>query len=115
MSDSSKAEGQLIQGQLHKARRAEVPNLAEVRKYQEMFYEFLDDRRIEIMEINRINEILAINACVVLDVINNDSPSLSDPRGFCSPVKSTEIKRFENMLREVFGPDIGPCTTAWSD
>ena len=44
MSDSSKSEAQVIQAQLHKARRAAVPNLAEVRKCREKFYEI---RRFE--------------------------------------------------------------------
>ena len=56
MSDSSKAEGQVIREQFREACRAEVPNLADVRKCREIFYEFLVDRTLEIMEADRNKE-----------------------------------------------------------
>ena len=53
MSDSSKTEAHVIREQLLEACRAEVPNLAEVRKYRKIFYEFLADRTLEILEADR--------------------------------------------------------------
>ena len=115
MSDSSKAEGQVIQGQLHKARRAEVPNLAEVRKYRQIFHEFLVDCTLEILEADRNKEILQIKLSVDFDVICNDSAVPNWQRGICSPIKTDEIRRFENAVRKVFGNAAKPCTTAWND
>ncbi|MDX2412978.1 MAG: hypothetical protein QNK16_11430 [Woeseiaceae bacterium] len=113
MSDSSKAEGQVIQGHLHKARRAEVPNLAEVRKYRQIFHEFLVDCTLEILEADRNKEILRIKLSVDFDVICNDSPVPNRQRGICSPIKTDDIRRFENAARKVFGNVAEPCTTAW--
>ena len=113
MSDSSKAEGQIIQGQLHKARRAAVPNLAEVRKCREKFYEFLVDCTLEILEADRNKELLRIKLSVDFDVFSNDSPVPNKQRGICSPIKTDEISRFENAVRKVFGNVAEPCTTAW--
>jgi len=113
MSDSSKSEAQVIQEQLHKARRAAVPNLAEVRRCREKFYEFLVDRTLEILEADRNEEILRIKLSVDFDVISNDSPVPNKQRGICSPIKTDEIRRFENAARKVFGNVAEPCTTAW--
>ena len=115
ISDSSKSEGRVIQEQLHKARRAEVPNLTEVRKCREIFYEFLVDRTLEIMEADRNKEILRIKLSGDFDVISNDSPLPNQQRGICSPIKTGEIRRFENAVRKVFGNNAEPCTTAWND
>ena len=113
MSDSSKSEAQVIQEQLHKACRAAVPNLAEVRKCREKFYEFLVDRTLEILEADRNEEILRIKLSVDFDVISNDSPVPNKQRGICSPIKTGEIRRFENAVRKMFGNVAEPCTTAW--
>ena len=114
MSESSRAEAQVLREQLHRARRAEVPNLAEVRKYREMFYEFLVDRTLEIMEADRNESTLRIKVSVDFDVIRNDSPRFSASRGLCSPVKTQEIRQFEEAARKVFG-DVEFCGTAWRD
>ena len=114
MSDSSNTEAQVIQERLDKARRATVPNLAEVRKYREMIYELLVDRTLEIMEADRIEEILRSKADIDFDVISNDSPYLSAPRRFCSPVKTVYMRQFEKAVRRVFG-DCEFCETAWRD
>ena len=112
MSISSDTEAQILHEQLIKARRTKVPDLAEVRKYREMFYEFLVDRTLEIMEADRNEEILRMKGGVDFGVISNDSPCLSAPRGLCSPVKTREIRQFEEAVRRVFG-DIEFCETAW--
>ena len=114
MSESFRAEAQVLREQLHKARRAEVPDLAEVRKYREMFYEFLADRTLEIMEADRYESAPRVKVSVDFDVISNDSPGLSASRGLCSPVKTEEIRQFEKAARKVFG-DVEFCGTAWRD
>ena len=114
MFDSIKIEAHAILEQLLEARRAEVPNLAEVRKYRKIFYEFLVDCTLEILEANRNEETLRIKLSVDFNVISNDSPCLSAPRGLSSPVKTDEIRRFENQVKEVFGNGAEPCTTAWN-
>ena len=113
MSDSSRAEGQVIQEQFRDACRAEVPNLTDVRKCRKIFYEFLVDRTLEIMEADRNKELLRIKLSVAFDVISNDSPVPNKQRGICSPIKTDEIRRFENAARKVFGNVAEPCTTAW--
>ena len=113
MSDSSKAEGRVIKEQLQKARRAKVPNLAEVRKYRQIFYDFVVDRTLDILEADRNKEIFRIKLGVELDVISNDSPVPNKQRGICSPIKTDEIRRFENTVRKVFGNNTKPCSTAW--
>ena len=113
MSDSSKTEAHVIREQLLEACRAEVPNLAEVRKCREIFYEFLVDCTLEILAADRNEETLRIKASVDFDVISNDSPVPNKRRGICSPIKTDEIRRFENAVRQVFGNDTKPCTTAW--
>jgi hypothetical protein len=113
MSDSSKAEGQVIREQFRDACRAEVPDLTDVRKCREIFYEFLVDRTLEIMEADRNKELLRIKLSVDFDVISNDSPVPNRQRGICSPIKTDDIRRFENAARKVFGNVAEPCTTAW--
>ena len=93
MSDSSKAEGQVIREQFRDARRAEVPNLTDVRKCRKIFYEFLVDRTLEILEADRNKEILRIKLSVDFDVICNDSPVPNRQKGICSPIKTDEIRR----------------------
>ena len=114
MSESSRAEAQLIWEQFQRALRAEVPDLSEVRKYREVFYEFLVDRTLEIMEADRNERTLRVKVSIDFDVISNDSPRLSNPHGLCSPVKTEEIRQFEEAVRKVFG-DVEFCGTAWRD
>ena len=79
-----------------------------------MLFDFLVDRTLEILEADRNEEHLRISAGVDFDVISNDSPCFSAPRGFCSPVKTEGIRQFEKAVREVFG-DVELCETAWRD
>lgn len=45
-------------------------------------------------------------------VIETKEPSMSPPRGICSPTKTAEIRKFENSAKVVFG-DVESSTTAW--
>lgn len=113
MSEAHKDEFDAVLEQLDNARRATVPDLAEVRRCREMFYAFLIDRSIELLEAERNEAALQARVGVRFDVRSNDSPTLSAPRGLCSPVKSGEIRQFENLVRKVFGNSAERCTTAW--
>ena len=113
MSNPHIDEFEAIREQLDNARRATIPDLAEIRKYREMFYEFLVDRTLELMESERNEEALRIKVGVDFSVISNDSPTLSAPHGLCSPVKSDDIRQFENLVRTVFGNRTEQCATAW--
>ena len=113
-------EGRFLRSELQNARRAKVPDLSEVRKYQAMsnqframFDDFIIRRTLEIMEAARNEEILRLKNALDLNVIRNDSPPNSGPKGFCSPVKSDDVRRFEGLVKEVFGNDTEQCTTAW--
>ena len=113
MSDPHTDEIEAMREQLDNARRATIPDLAEVRRYREMFYEFLVDRTLELMESERNEEALRIKVGIDFSVISNESPTLSAPRGLCSPVKSNDIRQFENLVRKVFGSSTEQCATAW--
>ena len=95
------------------ARTADVPDLAEVRRCRERVYEYLADCVLEIMEADRAKAAPRRKTGPRLDVIRNDAPSPGMPKGPCSPVKTEEIRRFEESARAVFG-DIESCTTGWA-
>ncbi len=97
-----------------------MPNLSEVRKYLRMssefratFDDFMMKRTLELLEANRYKESLRIKVRTDLSVVRNDSPSVRNPKGICSPVKTDDIWGFEALVKEVFGNDAEPCTTAW--
>ena len=115
ISNQPKPEAQAVRAQYDQARRAAIPDLAEVRRYREILMEFVVDHVLELMEADQNKETVRVKVSVIRDVVTNNSPSLSAPRGFCSPLKPTEIRRFENRVKEVFGNDTEPCTTAWGD
>ncbi len=113
MTHSSVAELRALRGQLDEARTAEIPDLVEIRRCRDLWYERLADRALEIMEASKVRHTRSpFQAVNMLRVINNDSPLQSAPRGICSPVKTKEIRIFEDEMRIVFGK-IESCTTAW--
>jgi hypothetical protein len=112
ISKRPKPEAQAVRAQYDQARRAMIPDLNEVRQYREMLLDFVVEHALELMEADRNKETVRVKVSIIRDVVSTDSPSLSTPRGFCSPVKTEDIKQFEKLVRKVFG-DVEFCETAW--
>ena len=98
-----------LQDELDAARMANIPDLVEVRRCRKRFIKCL--ARL-VREYMREHEETPVEPPLQLTVITNDTPVPSEPRGFCSPMKTAEMRRFEQAVREVFG-ETGSCTTAW--
>lgn len=113
MSDPVNNEAEALQQQLDRACRAQVPSLAEVRQYRQRIFELLVAEVCELMAPGCDDKSLPFEPSVTLEVISVASPRLSAPRGFCSPLKSADLRRFENLVRGVFGNDTEPCSTGW--
>lgn len=114
MARTSDSEFEVIREQLGEAWRAEVPNLVEIRRCPRLLYEHLADCALEIMGASRDQKTIGLpfQAVSTLRVINNDSPLHSAPKGICSPIKTEEIRKLEEGVRNVFG-DTELCSTAW--
>ena len=97
-----------LQDELDAARTADIPDLVEVRRCRKRFIKCL--ARL-VREYMREHEERPADA-LQLTVITNDTPVPGAPRGICSPVKTAEIRRFEQQVRAVFG-NTGACTTSW--
>ena len=118
--DTYMTEARFLRRQLQEARHAKVADLSEVRKYRRMsseframFDDFMVKRTLELLKANRNKEALRIKVRTDLSVVHNDSPSVRNPKGICSPVKTDDIWRFETLVKEVFGNHAEQCTTAW--
>jgi hypothetical protein len=96
------------------ARRADIPNLVEIRSTEESLLELLipalEEHVDEMHETSRCRE--AFPVLTELRLLTNDSPTEIEPKGMCSPVKTADIRRFEQQVRAVFG-DAGTCQTIW--
>lgn len=93
------------------ARRAEVPDLREVRAAEALFIEYFAWCVLEVMDCG-IDCGTANPAGPRLGVIRNDGPVRDNPRGMSSPVKTDEIRAFEDKVRRVFGVDAS-ATMEW--
>ncbi len=110
MAFTPNADLQSLQDQLDAARAADVPDLAEIRKYKNRVIEYLARCTSEHMSADEDH----VAGTTPLQLISTESPLPCIPRGICSPLKTPEIRRFEKLFREAFG-DIESCTTSWPD
>ena len=108
MTITSDPELQTLHDQFDEAPAADVPNLVEIRIRKDRIYEYIARCVIDVMNTGWNEQ----SDRVTLRTISNDSPMPGAPRGNCSPVKTLEIRRFEDLVRKVFG-DVGSCETAW--
>jgi hypothetical protein len=93
------------------ARGADVPSLAAVRRCSQDLAEFVE-RTLTLPEIDLCELPEPPPAPPRLRVIENDAPALSPPRGFCSPLKTDAVRRFEDLVRREFG-DVDACAMRW--
>lgn len=108
MACTTDTELQALHDALDKAWAADVPNLAEIRQCRKRIIRYLAQRVFDLMQGNKDKQVDRL----ALTVISNDAPDPGVPRGICSPVKTAEIRRFEESARAVFGR-IESCTTTW--
>ena len=99
-----------LSAQLDRAMAAELPSLVEIRRCRALFIECLARRVLEVMRADE----KAQRTWIGFDVISNENPVPGAPRGICSPLKTKEIRQFEESARRVFGR-VGPCSTSWED
>jgi hypothetical protein len=90
------------------ARRAEVPDLNEVRATKDRFITYL--ARCVLDEMDRMDP--PEPSGPRLDVISNDGPVRRNPRRMSSPMKTAEIRAFELEVNRVFGTN-AVATTEW--
>ena len=108
MAITSDPRLQELHDQLDEALEADIPSLPEIRQRRQKI----------IMHLARcVWEVLYAHGEVApassrLRVITNDSAAPGSPRGICSPVKTDELRQFEESAREVFR-NAGTCTTVW--
>ena len=108
MANNSDSEFRALEDQLDKASTAEIPNLLEIRRCKKQIIEHLAYCVMEMLEGDKVEPA----SRSTLRAISNDAPLSSTPRGICSPIKTEEIRRFEDLARDLFG-NIESCTTAW--
>ncbi len=108
MTQSPDLKFQALADALQKAWAAEVPNIPDILRCQERITEHLARCAWEFTQADGDEPADRLS----FDVIRNDAPEASAPRGICSPVKTDEILQFEASVRAVFG-DIESCTTIW--
>jgi hypothetical protein len=104
MSESTDPYLDHLGDQWEAARKADVPDLNEVRAHRQRFIEYLAKCVLEVMD--------GCNDCTAsaptgprLRVITNDGPVRRSPRRMSSPIKTDEIRAFEARVNRVFGTD----------
>jgi len=107
-------EAQAVRAHYDEARRAEVPDIAEVRRYRDELFELVVQHALELMEGGSYEEPDQLPVRFTLRVIENESPILSTPKGPSSPIKTNEIRKFEVLARKVFG-NVESCQTVWPE
>lgn len=110
MAHTPDPEFDALRAQLEKARRAEVPDLVEVRACTDRLCRYLAPLVFEQM----YPETEKPGKPLTLKVLDNPSPRPAASRGICSPIKTEEIRRFEALLREAFGA-IESCSMSWAE
>ncbi len=108
MARCTDPELQALHDRLEQARAAETPDLVEIRACKQRIIEYLAQCVFEVIHRDQGDEAGQLR----LRVISNGAPRRSAPRGICSPVKTKEIRRIEDLLKSAFG-DVKSCSTAW--
>ncbi len=93
MASTSDSRFQVLGDQLDEAWTADIPNLVEIRRCRKQMIEHI---ALCVLEVMQADEDEHTNQ-LTLRVITNDSPLPSIPKGICSPIKTEEIKRFEDL------------------
>ena len=93
------------------ARRAEIPDLNEVRAKRRRIIEYLAECVLEVMR-GCTTSTDAVPTGPRLRVIRNDGPVRRNPRGMSSPIKTDEIRAFEARVNRIFGID-ARAVTEW--
>lgn len=97
-----------LEDELRAARSAEIPNLVDIRDCKARFIEYLAMCVLEEME----SRVQLGPRGPRLDVFCNDGPVRQNPRRMSSPVKTDDIRAFENRVSRVFGVTVS-ATTEW--
>jgi hypothetical protein len=108
MAITSDPRLQELHDRLDEALEADIPSLPEIRRRRKKIIMYLAGCVWEVLYA--CGEKAPANSR--FRVITNDAPEPATLRGFCSPIKTDEMREFEAAAREVFG-DIEQCTTAW--
>lgn len=110
MARCTDPELQALNDRLKQARAAEIPDLLEIRQCKRRIIQHLARSVFEVIHRDQGDEARKLR----LRVIRNGAPRSSAPRGICSPVKTEEIRRIEDLVKNAFG-GIKSCSTAWPE
>jgi hypothetical protein len=114
MKNDNRPRGEILNQQLQDARAAQVPNIAEIRSLTEQLVDHIVDYILEHFDEPTLEApTLEAPSDPPLMVIRNAAPIHSDSRGIASPIKTDDVRVFEDLIRGAFG-EIKSCTTAWN-
>ena len=94
------------------ARRAEIPDLKEIRAAKDRIIVYLAQCVIEEMDRMAAQEPVEPRQRRRWRLISNDGPVRHNPRSMSSPLKTDEIRAFEARVNLIFGIN-ATTTTEW--